>query len=94
MKTMKLIVVAGLIGLPWPAVAADTDLASSIRQQGDLAVAAVRADLERALESNLRAQLVPRAGVEPATFPLGGGRSIQLSYRGDRRILTEATELP
>ena len=32
-----------------------------------------------ALESEL---LVPRAGVEPATSPLGGERSIQLSYRG------------
>ncbi len=27
-------------------------------------------------------ELVPRAGVEPATFRLGGGRSILLSYRG------------
>jgi ribosomal protein S18 acetylase RimI-like enzyme len=26
--------------------------------------------------------MAPRAGVEPATFRLGGGRSIQLSYRG------------
>ncbi len=26
--------------------------------------------------------LAPRAGVEPATSPLGGVRSIQLSYRG------------
>ena len=26
--------------------------------------------------------LVPRAGLEPATFRLGGGRSIQMSYRG------------
>ncbi len=26
--------------------------------------------------------LVPRAGFEPATSPLGGVRSIQLSYRG------------
>ena len=26
--------------------------------------------------------VVPRAGVEPATYPLGGDRSIQLSYRG------------
>jgi hypothetical protein len=25
---------------------------------------------------------MPRAGVEPATYPLGGDRSIQLSYRG------------
>jgi hypothetical protein len=27
------------------------------------------------------ARVVSRAGVEPTTFPLGGGRSIQLSYR-------------
>ncbi len=26
--------------------------------------------------------MVRPAGVEPAAFPLGGGRSIQLSYRG------------
>ncbi len=30
-------------------------------------------------------ELVPRAGVEPATFRLGGGRSILLSYRGSIR---------
>ena len=30
----------------------------------------------------LKIFLAPRAGVEPTTFPLGGGRSIQLSYRG------------
>ena len=27
--------------------------------------------------------MAPRAGVEPATFRLGGGRSIRLSYRGN-----------
>lgn len=30
-----------------------------------------------------RDKVVPRAGVEPATSPLGGARSIQLSYRGN-----------
>lgn len=29
-----------------------------------------------------RFQLTPRAGFEPAAYPLGGDRSIQLSYRG------------
>lgn len=32
-------------------------------------------------------QAVPRAGFEPATYPLGGDRSIQLSYRGPSRIV-------
>ncbi len=27
-------------------------------------------------------KMVPRAGVEPAAYRLGGGRSIHLSYRG------------
>ena len=45
----------------------------------------------------------PRAGVEPTTFRLGGGRSIQLSYRGnffnqrlssDGRLITTATSSP
>src|SRR5690606_1286599 len=31
----------------------------------------------------LKEGLSPSAGVEPATFPLGGGRSIQLSYEGE-----------
>src|SRR6478672_421400 len=31
---------------------------------------------------------MPRAGVEPAAYSLGGSRSIQLSYRGARRSVT------
>ncbi len=27
-------------------------------------------------------RMVPRVGVEPTTFPLGGGRAIQLCHRG------------
>lgn len=33
------------------------------------------------------AHLVPPTRFERATFPLGGGRSIQLSYEGEARIL-------
>ena len=42
--------------------------------------------------------MVPRAGVEPAASPLGGVRSIQLSYRGiapvhyDRRLYQGVAE--
>lgn len=32
---------------------------------------------------------MPRAGFEPATYPLGGDHSIQLSYRGNGFILLE-----
>ncbi len=35
--------------------------------------------------------MAPRKGVEPLTFPLGGGRSIQLSYRG--RVLKPVQDL-
>ena len=31
--------------------------------------------------------VVPRGGIEPPACPLGGDRSIQLSYRGNKVIL-------
>ena len=65
-----------------------------IRQQGQLALSSVRQELAKGTRTMLREGLVPRAGVEPATFPLGGGRSIQLSYRGPERIVPAPSEDP
>ena len=34
----------------------------------------------------LDADIAPRSGIEPLTYPLGGDRSILLSYRGGTAI--------
>ena len=41
-----------------------------------------RSAIAPAKTRNVLLELVPRPGFEPGTFRLGGGRSIQLSYRG------------
>ena len=36
----------------------------------------------RVLRCQGREQVAPREGLEPSTYPLGGGRAIQLCHRG------------
>ena len=45
-----------------------------------------------ALASPGDGRLVPRTGIEPVAYRLGGGRSIRLSYRGVRACSSETTE--
>ena len=47
------------------------------------------ADNNNYLEDLYKFNVVPRAGVEPATFSLGRNCSIQLSYRGACIILAD-----
>ncbi len=95
MNTKLLLIGACLIaGGASISTASALDPSPDIRQQGQLALASVRQEIAESTYKMLREGLVPRAGVEPATFPLGGGRSIQLSYRGPQRIVPAPSEDP
>lgn len=46
---------------------------------------------DRTEQQEVADEMVPPARFERATFPLGGGRSIQLSYRGAAGLAKRCT---